>query len=87
LHPKYDPNTVDNDVALLRIPLEQDMAGTGSANSAEVAHPNVACLPGPNERLPEGKKCSIIGWGKEKNSHVYGTDVLHEAEVQFRNLS
>ena len=83
LHPNYNPDTVDNDVALLKIPSE-----------TQVDHPNVACLPKlsvPKPQLgerrenqgmpPVGAKCTIIGWGKEKNSHVYGTDVLHQAEV------
>ncbi len=77
LHPDYDPDTVDNDVALLRIPYEEaEHQDHGSLVE------NAACLPHPGQPLPaNGAKCTIIGWGKEKNSHVYGTDVLHEAEV------
>ena len=40
-----------------------------------------ACLPEQHEDLPVGTHCMIIGWGKKKSSHVYGTEVLHEAEV------
>ncbi len=75
LHPNYNPDTVDNDVALLRIPIDEN-------EELLADDQNVACLPGPGQALPaEGTKCTIIGWGKEKNSHVYGTDVLHEAEI------
>ena len=79
LHPDYNPDTVDNDVALLRIPSE---GGDGFSQS-QGPDPSMACLPEAGERLPGGgSKCTIIGWGKEKNSHVYGTDVLHQAEVR-----
>lgn len=74
LHPNYNPDTVDSDVALLKIPMED----------SNLEHPNLACLPKSEQDVPVGKKCTIIGWGKEKSSHVYGTDVLHEAEVRFR---
>ncbi len=76
-HPAYSADTVDFDVALLRIPTD-DL----------VLQPSVACLPKQGQPLPvqtaaaAHKKCIIIGWGKEKNSNVYGTDVLHEAEVR-----
>ena len=76
LHPKYNPDTVDNDVALLRIPSENYSPFHKDQTLS------MACLPEAGASLPEGgAKCSIIGWGKEKNSHVYGTDVLHQAEV------
>lgn len=72
VHPNYDPETVDNDVALLRLPeainLDQGI--------------RLACLPQPGQSLPVTQKCTIIGWGKERSSHVFGTEVLHEAEVK-----
>jgi len=77
VHPDYDPETVDNDVALLRLPeairLGEGMSGVGNAR--------LACLPQPGQSLPITQKCTIIGWGKERSSHVFGTEVLHEAEV------
>ena len=71
-HPSYDSSTVDNDVALLRLPLAVEYS------------PLVApvCLPQQGEALPpEGELCTIIGWGKERHSHLFGTDVLHQAQV------
>ncbi|KAG7167171.1 Cationic trypsin-like 2 [Homarus americanus] len=70
-HPQYDSTTVDNDVALLQLP------------EAVESGPRVApaCLPQQGASLPVGDTCTIIGWGKEKNTHIFGTDVLHEAEV------
>lgn len=72
VHPDYDPETVDNDVALLRLP-----------EAIKLGHQGIrlACLPQPGQSLPITQKCTIIGWGKERSSHVFGTEVLHEAEV------
>ena len=78
LHPDYNPDTVDNDVALLKIP---DAGG-------DVPDFPSACLPDHGEELPPtGSHCTIVGWGKEKNTHVFGTDVLHEAQVQNIRLT
>ncbi len=85
LHPCYDPETVDNDVALLRIPEDDHHHGAVGAGLFRRLpdQPNAACLPDPGRELPPpGAKCTIIGWGKKKNSDVYGTDVLHEAQVK-----
>lgn len=71
LHPDYNRDTVDNDVALLELP-ELVELGSGAA---------VACLPEQDESLPTEDHCTIIGWGKEKKSHFFGTEVLHEARV------
>ena len=72
VHPDYDPDTVDNDVALLRLPEAIKLGQQGI---------RLACLPQPGQSLPITQKCTIIGWGKERSSHVFGTEVLHEAEV------
>ncbi|XP_069947479.1 uncharacterized protein [Cherax quadricarinatus] len=71
IHPQYDSTTVDNDVALLQLP------------EAVASGPYIApaCLPDQGAGLPVGDTCTIIGWGKERNTHIFGTDVLHEAEV------
>ncbi|KAJ2947012.1 hypothetical protein O0L34_g16356 [Tuta absoluta] len=71
IHPRYDPDTVVNDVALLRLP--------------EPARPNlghgIACLPQPKQALPPHTTCVILGWGKKRASDVHGTRILHEAQV------
>lgn len=76
VHPDYDPETVDSDVALLRLP-ETVQMGDGV---------QLACLPQPRQSLPITQKCTIIGWGKESSTHVFGTEVLHEAEVTILYL-
>ena len=103
-HPDYNPDTVDNDVALLRISTSEDddlfgdsIFGLGynkkkggqrkkGKKSHSIASFSSACLPEQDEELPTNAHCTIVGWGKEKNSHVYGTDVLHEAEVRSHVL-
>ncbi|XP_047020521.1 transmembrane protease serine 12 [Helicoverpa zea] len=71
IHPRYDPDTVVNDVAMLRLP--------------EPARPDlghgVACLPPPHQPLPPHTSCVILGWGKKRPTDVHGTRVLHEAQV------
>ena len=63
-------DTVDNDLALLELP-ERVQLG---------ARAGLACLPEQGAPLP-GNHCTIIGWGKERKSHYFGTEVLHEARV------
>ena len=71
LHPDYNRDTVDNDMALLRLP-EPVRLGKSV---------QLACIPQQAEPLPETDHCTIIGWGKEKKGHFFGTEVLHEARV------
>lgn len=40
-----------------------------------------ACLPQSYQPLPKNHQCTIIGWGKRKNTDEAGTNILHEAEV------
>ena len=111
LHPLYNPDTVDNDVALLKIPslitkptdnppIDEDFPTPSvledlnfrnlrksrrlrkeNYESKESRYFPSVCLPEQDEDLPVGTHCTIIGWGKKKSSNVFGTDVLHEAEV------
>ena len=74
IHPEYDSDTVDNDVALLLLPVTL----TPSASRG------IACLPTPRQPLPTKQRCTIIGWGKSRPNDDFGTDILHEAEVSAR---
>lgn len=65
LHPKFNPRTVDNDIALLKLPRPVDLP--------------VACLPNRKPEVKE--LCSIMGWGKTNAKHYYGADKLQEATV------
>ncbi|KAF5273572.1 hypothetical protein FQR65_LT04570 [Abscondita terminalis] len=65
LHPRFNHQTVDNDIALLRLP--------NSVNLPPV------CLP-TSQPEPE-ELCSIMGWGKLNSSDEYGSTILHEAKI------
>lgn len=71
IHPEYDADTVDNDVAMLRLPV------TLTASPSR----GIACLPAPNQPLPANQLCTIIGWGKSRVTDDFGTDILHEARI------
>lgn len=64
-HPKFNIETIENDIALLLLPKE-------SKNS-------IACLP--NRKPRDGQMCSVMGWGKLKNQDIYGVHILQEAKV------
>ncbi|RVE47080.1 hypothetical protein evm_008264 [Chilo suppressalis] len=71
IHPRYDPDTVVNDVAMLRLP---------SPARPDLGH-GIACLPRPHQILPPHTSCVILGWGKKRPTDVHGTRLLHEAQV------
>ncbi|XP_027204536.1 uncharacterized protein LOC113798233 [Dermatophagoides pteronyssinus] len=71
VHPEYDPDTVDNDIALLKLrrPLQMNR------------FVSPICLPTDQDILPTNSLGTILGWGKRKNSAMFGSDVLHQAQV------
>ncbi|ODM95536.1 Chymotrypsinogen 2 [Orchesella cincta] len=70
IHPDFDHETVDNDVALLLLPEPVPTAA------------GLACLPRENQPLPAPDTlCTILGWGKRNHTHVFGTTALHEGKV------
>lgn len=71
IHPYYDPETVDNDVALLKL----------SSPARFGAYISAACLPRNGAPLPVDRKCVILGWGKERHTAAMGSEVLQEAQV------
>ena len=74
-HPRYDFDSITNDIALLK--LERPVTPSDRVG--------FACLPGERDKLPEGTVCHILGWGKEKNTHVFGSTVLKQAKVPLVN--
>ena len=62
---------MDNDLALLELPSQAALGPSAG----------LACLPAQGAPLPSTEHCTIIGWGKERRSHYFGTEVLHEARV------
>ncbi|NXN46700.1 MCT1A protease, partial [Rhinoptilus africanus] len=77
-HPEYDPNTVSNDIMLLkarRIP--QRLTAKATLNDYVKTIP----LPKTNSDVPTGTKCSIAGWGMIDNDQA--TDRLFETKVSI----
>ncbi|XP_014609946.1 PREDICTED: coagulation factor VII isoform X1 [Polistes canadensis] len=71
IHPEYDADTVDNDVAMLRLPV----------NLTPSPSRGIACLPAPKQLLPTNQLCTILGWGKSRVTDDFGTDILHEVKI------
>ncbi|CAI6343919.1 unnamed protein product [Macrosiphum euphorbiae] len=76
IHPRYNPNTIDNDMALLKL-RALDLEIDGGLNLQP------ACLP-PSDfqrRKRKPKMCVVIGWGKVQSQDSYGSRILREARV------
>ncbi|XP_067673139.1 acrosin-like [Haliotis asinina] len=70
-HPKFDYSTISNDIGLIRLkkPVHR-ISGLG-----------FACLPKKDEVIPPKTLCYTVGWGKRKNTHLFGAIALQEAKV------
>ncbi|XP_017778876.1 PREDICTED: kallikrein-14 isoform X2 [Nicrophorus vespilloides] len=68
-HPKYDKQKVHNDIALLKLPKAVNLPA--------------ACLP-TREPIYE-EQCSIMGWGKLKDTDENGSNILQEAKIPIVN--
>ncbi|VVC43760.1 Serine proteases, trypsin family, serine active site,Peptidase S1, PA clan,Serine proteases, trypsin [Cinara cedri] len=77
VHPRYNPYTVDNDVALLKL-RTSDLEMNGGGHYLPPA-----CLPVSDFRQRKRKptKCVVIGWGKVRSRDPYGSQILQEATV------
>ncbi|XP_061196890.1 chymotrypsinogen A-like [Saccostrea echinata] len=70
-HNNFDYETITNDIALLKL-----------RKPEKISHMvQYACLPEPSDELADGTSCFIVGWGKQKNTHLLGSEALREAEV------
>lgn len=70
-HPDFDYQTITNDIALIRL----------KHPPSAFTQPGYACLPSPEFKPHRNQLCTIVGWGKLKNTHIYGSDSLQEATV------
>ena len=71
VHDHFDSDTIDNDIALLKL----------AKPAAEGENIGYACVPETEDRIPVNTLCYAVGWGKMKDTHLFGTDVLREAPV------
>ena len=71
VHPNFNMDTIDSDLALLKLrhPVMP---------SAVTWH---ACVPETEDYLPTNTTCYAVGWGKLKDFHLFGTDILREAKI------
>ncbi|XP_064083370.1 transmembrane protease serine 6-like [Macrobrachium nipponense] len=70
-HPDFDEGTITHDIGLLKLPRP--------VTYNKYIQP--ACLPGPDTVPPVRSKCAVTGWGKEKETHIFGSDVLKYVRV------
>ncbi|XP_009892274.1 PREDICTED: granzyme M [Charadrius vociferus] len=70
-HPEYDPNTVSNDIMLLKL----------TAKATLNDYVKTISLPKTSSDLPTGTKCSIAGWGLIDNDQA--TNKLFETKVSI----
>lgn len=71
LHPEYNLHTVENDIALIRL-----------NNSIRFNdHVRPVCLPKTSEKLPVGRRCTVIGWGKQGDNGRFVIDVVVSLEL------
>ncbi|KAI1901130.1 hypothetical protein AGOR_G00057030 [Albula goreensis] len=77
LHEKFDPETYDNDIAILK--LETDI-GICAIDSPEVLP---ACLPDPSLVLPSWTECEISGYGKEHEFSAFYSERVKRGHVRL----
>ncbi|XP_068276858.1 mast cell protease 1A-like isoform X1 [Nyctibius grandis] len=70
-HPAYDPNTVSNDIMLLKL----------TAKATLNDYVKTIPLPKTSSDLPTGTKCSIAGWGLIDDDQT--TNKLFETKVSI----
>ena len=71
VHEDFDLDTIDSDIAVLRL-------RNPVAPSHRVSY---ACVPTAEEVLPNSTPCYAVGWGKTRDTDLFGTHVLREARV------
>ncbi|KFO28844.1 Death-associated protein kinase 3 [Fukomys damarensis] len=71
LHPRYNPGTLDFDVAVLEL----------ARPLAFSKYIQPVCLPLAIQKFPVGHKCMISGWGSTQEGNTTKPDVLQRASV------
>ena len=71
VHHDFDADTIDSDIAVLKLRTPVEMS----------KYIKYVCVPEVNDTLPVNTLCYAVGWGKMKETHLFGTDVLREAPV------
>ncbi|KAJ8263474.1 hypothetical protein COCON_G00159310 [Conger conger] len=77
VHEKFDPETYDNDIAILK--LKTDI-GICAINAPEVLP---VCVPDPNTVLPDWTECEISGYGKEREFSAFYSERVKRGRVRL----
>ncbi|XP_018007339.1 phenoloxidase-activating factor 2-like [Hyalella azteca] len=78
VHPNYNPQTLANDVALLRL--------AQPVNRQQYRHITPACLPSPGQSFA-GQRCFVTGWGKDAFGPGSFQQLLQEVDVPVLDSS
>jgi trypsin len=70
IHPQYNDNTIENDIALLKLATKTNLT------------PLKIPQQGDESLLNAGRKCTVIGWGYLDNDNTQLPDILQEVEVE-----
>lgn len=80
-HPDYDPQTMDNDIAILFLK-QAPAAGQNPIQTIEPIAMN------RDDRLPQiGRKATVIGWGNTTSYGALFDDELREVDVEVMGVS
>ncbi|XP_037382051.1 tissue-type plasminogen activator [Talpa occidentalis] len=77
IHNKFDDDTYDNDIALLRLRSESPHCAEESDTVRTI------CLPEANLQLPDWTECELSGYGKHEASSLDYSERLKEAHVRL----
>ncbi|XP_006273585.1 tissue-type plasminogen activator [Alligator mississippiensis] len=77
VHNQFDPETYDNDIALLQLTSESAKCTT------ETDTVRTACLPEPGLQLPDWTECEISGYGKHESYSPFYSERLKEGHVRL----
>uniref|UniRef100_A0A8D0HAS4 Plasminogen activator n=1 Tax=Sphenodon punctatus TaxID=8508 RepID=A0A8D0HAS4_SPHPU len=77
LHGKFDPDTYDNDIALLQLKSRSQKCAT------ETDTVRAACLPEPGLQLPDWTECEVSGYGKHEEFSPFYSEQLKEGHVRL----
>ncbi|XP_037697417.1 transmembrane protease serine 5 isoform X2 [Choloepus didactylus] len=71
LHPLYNAQNHDYDIALLRLRMPLNFSDTVGA----------VCLPAEEQEFPRGSRCWVSGWGHADPSHTHSSATLQDTVV------
>lgn len=67
----YVVGSLVQDIGLVRL----------SRSVSPSSHIGFACVPPRSLRVPAGRSCTVVGWGRTSRQHDWGTNLLQEVEL------